>query len=304
MSNKKEIKLPNGFFKLPWQTFMLLKDHELTNAEFVLLAFLIGASDNELGACAYSYSSMAHILGSSRQRIKQTCDNLAKKGLVKIEKQISPQGTPKKITLGGKTFPVYQLIYAPHYHEGLIRSDTPHQDGTLHRHDAGGCIATMQGGCIATMHNKTKYNKTNVNKTKDNLSNSLSDKPDKPAKSDTVVNERLREEAYKRAKQRHAGNVEAYANRILENWRNDGITSLNELRKAEDRIANANRKRSNSRGRKPINEKLPDWAKQELEKSKKKPENTDRTANVNQDISRLMERLNDKKKNSNGEKNN
>ena len=81
---KKEIKLPNGFFKMPWQTFMLLKDHELTNAEFVLLAFLIGASDNELGACAYSYSTMAKILGTSRQRVKQTCDNLADKKLIKI----------------------------------------------------------------------------------------------------------------------------------------------------------------------------------------------------------------------------
>lgn len=298
MSNKKEIKLPGGFLKLPWQTFMLLKDHELTNAEFVLLAFLIGASDNELGACAYSYSSMAQILGSSRQRIKQTCDNLAKKGLVKIEKQISSQGMPKKITLGGKTFPVYQLIYAPHYHEGLIRSDTPHQDGTPHRHDAGGCIATMQGGCIATMHNKTKSNKTNVYKTKDNLSNSLIE-PDKPVtdKADERLRD-LKKEARRRAKQRQAGNVEAYASRILENWTKQGITSLNELRKAEDRIANANRKRNNSRGH--YEEKLPEWAhkqkKIESEKSKKNPENAVRTATVNQDISRLMERLNDKTK--------
>ena len=290
MPNKKEIKLPGGFFKLPWQTFMLLKDHELTNAEFVLLAFLIGASDNELGACAYSYSSMAQILGSSRQRIKQTCDNLAKKGLVKIEKQISSQGTPKKITLGGKTFPVYQLIYAPHYHEELIRSDTPHQDGTPHRGDAGGCIEAMQGGCIEAMHNKTKYNKTNVYKT-NNLSNSLTE-PGKPVTD--KVDESLRDEARKRAKQRHAGNVEAYASRILENWTKQGILSLNELRKAEDQIANANRKHNNSRGRKPINEKLPDWAKKELEKSKEKPENVDKTATINQDISRLMERLNDK----------
>lgn len=300
MSKKKEIKLPGGFLKLPWQTFMLLKDHELTNAEFVLLAFLIGASDNELGACAYSYSSMAQILGSSRQRIKQTCDNLAKKGLVKIEKQINSQGMPKKITLGGKTFPVYQLIYAPHYHEGLVRSDTPHRDGTPHRHDAGGCIATMQGGCIAMMHNKTKSNKTNVYKTKDNLSNSLSDKPDKPAKSDTVVNERLRDEALKRAKQHHAGDVEAYVNRILENWTKQGISSLNELRKAEERIASANSSRGNSRGRGHFEEKLPDWATTETEK----PENIDKSATVNQDISRLMERLNDKTKNSNHEKNN
>lgn len=298
---KKEIKLPNGFFKMPWQTFMLLKDHELTNAEFVLLAFLIGASDNELGACAYSYSTMAKILGTSRQRVKQTCDNLADKKLIKIEKQFNSKGLPGKfITLGGKRFPVYQLIYAPHYHEGLVRSDTLHHDDAPHRGDAGGCIEAMQGGCIEAMHNNTNLNKTNVNKT-NNLSNSLTE----PNKSVTdKVDEKLRDEARKRAKQRHAGNVEAYASRILENWSKQGITSLNELRKAEERIASANSSHSNSRGRKPINEKLPDWAKKELEKSKKKPKNTNRTANVNQDISRLMERLNDKKKNSNGEKNN
>ena len=297
---KKEIKLPNGFFKMPWQTFMLLKDHELTNAEFVLLAFLIGASDNELGACAYSYSTMAKILGTSRQRIKQTCDNLADKKLIKIEKQFNSKGLPGKfITLGGKRFPVYQLIYAPHYHEGLVRSDTPHHDDAPHRGDAGGCIEAMQGGCIEAMHNKTNLYKTNVDNTNNNLSNSLTE-PDKPVTD--KVDESLRDEARKRAKQRNAGNVEAYASRILENWTKQGITSVNELRSAEGRIANANRKRSNFRGRKPINEKLPDWAKQELEKSKKKPKKTDKSAPVNQDISRLMERLNDKTKN--GKKNN
>lgn len=302
---KKEIKLPSGYIKLPWEIFSLLKDHELTNAEFTLLTFLIGASDNELGACAYSYSTIAKILGSSRQRIKQTCDKLADKKLIKIEKQFNSKGIPGKfITLGGKRFPVYQLIYAPHYHEGLVRNDTLHHDDAPHRGDAGGCIEAMQGGCIEAMHNNTNLNKTNVNKTNNNLSNSLSDKPDKPAKSDTV-DESLRDEARKRAKQRNAGDVRAYASRILENWSKQGITSLNELRKAEERIASANSSRSNSRAHKPYQEKLPEWAQgKNEEKSKKKPENTDRTANVNQDISRLMERLNDKKKNSNGEKNN
>lgn len=294
---KKEIKLPNGYVKLPWEIFSLLKDHELTNAEFTLLTFLIGASDNELGACAYSYSTIAKILGTSRQRVKQTCDNLADKKLIKIEKQFNSKGLPGKfITLGGKRFPVYQLIYAPHYHEGLVRSDTPHHDDALHRGDAGGCIEAMQGGCIEAMHNNPNNNKTNVNKT-NNLSNSLSDKPDKPAKSDTVVDERLRDEARNRAKQRNAGDVEAYANRILENWRKDGIMSLNELRKAEERLANANSSRSNSRGRSHYEEKLPEWAqKKTKEKSKKKTENVNRTATANQDISRLMERLNDKTK--------
>lgn len=296
---KKEIKLPSGYIKLPWEIFSLLKDHELTNAEFTLLTFLIGASDNELGACAYSYSTIAKILGTSRQRIKQTCDNLAGKKLIKIEKQFNSKGLPGKfITLGGKRFPVYQLIYAPHYHEGLVRSDTPHHDDAPHRGDAGGCIEAMQGGCIEAMHNNPKNNNLNVNKP-NNLSYSLTE-PDKPVTD--KVDERLRDEAIKRAKQQNAGNVEAYASRILENWSKQGITSLNELRRAEDRIANANRKRNNSQGRKPINEKLPDWAKKELEKSKKKSENTDRTATVNQDISRLMERLNDKTKN--GKKNN
>lgn len=259
---KKEIKLPSGYIKLPWEIFSLLKDHELTNAEFTLLTFLIGASDNELGACAYSYSTIAKILGSSRQRIKQTCDKLADKKLIKIEKQFNSKGMPGKfITLGGKRFPVYQLIYAPHYHEGLVRNDTLHHDDAPHRDDAGGCIETMQGGCIETMHNNPNNHKLNDNKLNNNLSNSpKSDKPTQPK-----VDERLRQEAIKRAKERKAGNVKAYANRIIENWKKQGITTITELQKFEEQQANAIRRNS----RPHYEEKLPDWAQAELDKLEK-----------------------------------
>src|SRR5699024_11810216 len=94
----------------------------------------------------------------------------------------------------------------------------------------------------------------------------------------------------------HAGNVEAYASLILENWSKQGITSLNELRKAEERIASANSSHSNSRAHKPYHEKLPEWAQEKPEKSNKKAKNVDRTATVDQDISRLMERIDSKKK--------
>src|SRR5699024_2848230 len=114
----------------------------------------------------YSYSTMAKILGTSRQRVKQTCDNLADKKLIKIEKQFNSKGLPGKfITLGGKRFPVYQLIYAPHYHEGLVRSDTLHHDDAPHRGDAGGCIEAMQGGCTGPRHNTTIRIRTKVKRT-------------------------------------------------------------------------------------------------------------------------------------------
>src|SRR5699024_12684467 len=110
----------------------------------------------------------------------------------------------------------------------------------------------MEGGCIEAMHNNTNLNKTNVNKT-NNLSNSLTE----PNKSVTdKVDERLRDEARKRAKQRHAGNVEAYASRILENWSKQGITSLNVLRKAEERIASDNSSLRYYRAYKPYYEIL------------------------------------------------
>ena len=291
--------------------FDSMNDANLTTTERWVLTALISFADNEKDICFAGNKAIVQKTGVSEKTIKRAISSLSEKGFIKVEPYTHDGGRRGgTFELGGIQYPnVYRLItitIPEPKNESKKTKGGGKNDPTSHMERRGKSDPTGRGKSDPTgrgnsvPHRNTKKRNTKKRNTK-NLSNSLTE-PDKPVTD--KVDESLRDEARKRAKQRNAGDVEAYANRILENWRNDGITSLNELRKAEDRIASANSSRSNSRGRKPINEKLPDWAKKELEKPKKKPENADKPTTVNQDISRLMERLNDKTKNSNGEKNN
>ena len=282
--------------------FDSMNDANLTTTERWVLTALISFADNEKDVCFAGNKAIVQKTGVSEKTVKRVISSLSEKGFIKIEPYTHDGGRRGgTFELGGIQYPnVYRLItitIPEPKNKSKKTKGRGKDDPTSHMECRGKDDPTGRGNSDPTgrgnsvPHRNTKKRNTkkrNIN----NLSNSL------------TVDERLRDEARSRAKQQNAGNVEAYASRILENWSKQGITSLNELRRAEDRIANANRKRNNSQGRKPINEKLPDWAKKEkeLEKSKKKSENTDRTATVNQDISRLMERLNDKTKN--GKKNN
>ena len=280
--------------------FDSMNDANLTTTERWVLTALISFADNEKDVCFAGNKAIVQKTGVSEKTVKRVISSLSEKGFIKIEPYTHDGGRRGgTFELGGIQYPnVYRLITITipepknksKKTKGRGKDDpTPHMEcrGKDDPTGRGNSDPTGRGNSVP--HRNTKKRNTKKRNT-NNLSNSL------------TVDERLRDEARSRAKQQNAGNVEAYASRILENWSKQGITSLNELRRAEDRIANANRKRNNSQRRKPINEKLPDWAKKELEKSKKKSENTDRTATVNQDISRLMERLNDKTKN--GKKNN
>lgn len=309
------------YFIMKDMAFNAMNEANLTTTERWILTILISYANNQKDVCFAGNKAIAEKSGVSEKTVKRAIATLSEKGFIEIEPFTHGEGKNKRrggtFVLGKVKFPnVYRLITItiPEPPESKNESNESKKtegrgkdDPTSHMEGRGKDDPTGRGkndptgrgNSVPHTINKSNNKKFNNN----NLSNSLSNKPDKPAKSDTVVDERLRDEARTRAKQRNAGDVEAYANRILENWRKDGIRSLNELRKVEDQMANANRRRSNSRAHKPYEEKLPNWAqKKDKEKSKKKAENADKSATVNQDISRLMERLNDKTKN--GKKNN
>ncbi|WP_162257603.1 hypothetical protein, partial [Ligilactobacillus aviarius] len=138
---------------------------------------------------------------------------------------------------------------------------------------------------------ETKKKKTKIKKTKNKVSKGS--KSDKPT-SEPLDDDRLDKQALKIAQEKGVDDPVAYHYGILKNWKKKGITSWKDYQKAEETKANSSR--SNSRGRKPYHEKLPEWAQEKPEKSNKKAKNVDKTTTVDQDISRLMERIDSKKK--------
>lgn len=300
-------------------TFDAMNEANLTTTERWILTILISYANNQKDVCFAGNKAISKKSGVSEKTVKRAIATLSEKGFIKIEPFTHGEGKNKRrggtFVLGKIEFPnVYRLITITipkpksKIDTGRGKNDPTSQMESRGKNDPTGrgkSVPTGRGKSVPYNNNKFNNNKFNNN----NLSNSLSDKlANKPAKSDTVVDEKLRDEARKRAKQHGAGNVEAYSDRILENWIKQGITSLNELRRAEERLASANSKHSNSRAHKPINEKLPDWAQQqqELEKSTKsqdkKQKNADKSEKVNHDISRLMARIHQKTPNEKKEK--
>ena len=295
------------YFIMKDMAFDAMNEANLTTTERWILTILISYANNQKDVCFAGNKAIAEKSGVSEKTVKRAIATLSEKGFIKIEAFTHGEGKNKRrggtFVLGKIKFPnVYRLITITipksksKKDTGRCKSDPTSQMESRCKSDPTGrgkSDPTGRGKSVPHNINKSNNNKSNIN----NLSNSLSAKPaNKPAKSDTVVDEELRDEARNRAKQYGAGDVDAYSDRILENWHKRGIFTLEELKKAENSV---NSKHSNSRGYKPINEKMPDWAGKESKKSKKKSENVDRTATVNQDINRLMKKIENKKSEKN-----
>lgn len=293
-------------------TFDAMNEANLTTTERWILTILISYANNQKDVCFAGNKAISKKSGVSEKTVKRAIATLSEKGFIKIEPFTHGEGKNKRrggtFVLGKIEFPnVYRLITITipkpksKIDTGRGKNDPTSQMESRGKSDPTGrgkSDPTGRGKSVPYNNNKFNNNKFNNN----NLSNSLTE-PNKSV-SDKVVDEELRDEARNRAKQHGAGDVEAYSERILENWIKQGITSLNELRRAEERLASANSKHSNSRAREPINEKLPDWAQaqnQGHKKSKKEKIENGKKA-VNTDISRLMSRIEKKTKNSDEKK--
>ena len=298
-----------NFFMLPKTIFEAVNKAKLSMSERWILLALMKFADNELGYCFASNKTIAKTAGASVKTVKRTLQNLSEKGFISIQPFLEDYSHYGEVTVNGVTYPkVYRKIEVPHLEPTLVgekkntegQIDTqgqivPTPQGQFVPTPQGQIVPTPQGQIVPT--NKTKSNNTKKNKTKNKVSNGS--QPDKPVFE--TVDDRLDKKAMEIAQEKEVDDPVAYHYGILKNWQKKGIKTWNDYEKAEKTRTNSSRR--SSRVHKPFEEKLPNWAqKKDKEKSKKKAENADKSATVNQDISRLMERLNDKTKN--GKKNN
>ena len=276
------------FLMLSKSVFEAVNKAKLSMSERWILLVLMQFADNEHGYCFASNETIAKTAGVSVKTVKRSLQILSKKGFISIQPFLQDYSHYGEVTVNGVTYPkVYRKIEVPHLEPTLVGGKKNIQ-GQI---DTQGQIVPGGQGQIVPP-NKTKNNNTKNNNTKNKVSKgSKSDKP-----TSEPLDDRLDKKAMKIAQEKGVDDPVAYHYGILKNWRKKGITTWKDYEKAEETKANSSR--SNSNGRKPYQEKLPEWAQEKTksEKSKKKSEKVDKTATVDQDISRLMERLNDKTK--------
>ena len=277
------------FLMLSKSIFEAVNKAKLSMSERWILLSLMKFADNELGYCFASNETIAKTAGVSAKTVKRSLQILSKKGFISVEPFLEDYSHYGEVTVNGVTYPkVYRKIEVPHLEPTLVggKKNTRGQIDTQGQIVPGG-----QGQIVPPI--ETKKKKTKIKKTKNKVSKGS--KSDKPT-SEPLDDDRLDKQALKIAQEKGVDDPVAYHYGILKNWKKKGITSWKDYQKAEETKANSSR--SNSNGRKPYQEKLPEWAQEKTksEKSKKKSEKVDKTATVDQDISRLMERLNDKTK--------
>ena len=276
------------FLMLSKSIFEAVNKAKLSMSERWILLSLMKFADNELGYCFASNETIAKTAGVSAKTVKRSLQILSKKGFISVEPFLEDYSHYGEVTVNGVTYPkVYRKIEVPHLEPTLVggKKNTQGQIDTQGQIVPGG-----QGQIVPPI--ETKKKKTKIKKTKNKVSKGS--KSDKPT-SEPLDDDRLDKQALKIAQEKEVDDPVAYHYGILKNWKKKGITSWKDYQKAEETKANSSR--SNSRGRSHYEEKLPEWAqKKTKEKSKKKTENVNRTVTANQDISRLMERLNDKTK--------
>ena len=296
-----------NFFMLPKSIFEAVNKAKLSMSERWILLTLMKFADNELGYCFASNKTIAETAGVSKITVKRALPALEKKKFIQVEpffKNSKDYGRGGTVVVNGTTYhDIKRVISVPHLEPKLTtggQNDTQYQIDTRgwYQNDTRGWYQndTSPRYQIDTTSN-TKKTKTKNTNTKSKVSKgSKSDKP-----TSEPLDDRLAQKAMEIAQEKGVDDPVAYHYGILKNWQKKGIKTWNDYEKAEKTRTNSSHR--NSRGHKPYEEKLPDWAKKKgKEKSKKKAENADKSATVNQDISRLMERLNDKTKS--GEKNN
>ena len=273
------------FFMLQNSVFGAVNKAKLSMSERWILLVLMYYANNEEGFCFASNKTIAETAGVSVKTVKRSLQRLVEKKFITIKPFGPDYSHGGEITINGTVYPAYRKIEVPHLEPTLVGGkDTQGQIDTQGQNVPGG-----RGQNVPS--NKNKSNKIKKNNIKSKVSKgSKSDKP-----TSEPLDDRLKKQAMKIAEEKGVDDPVAYHYGILKNWKKKGITSWKDYQKAEETKANSSR--SNSRGRSHYEEKLPEWAqKKTKEKSKKKTENVNRTATANQDISRLMERLNDKTK--------
>ena len=282
------------FLMLSKSIFEAVNKAKLSMSERWILLSLMKFADNELGYCFASNETIAKTAGVSAKTVKRSLQILSKKGFISVEPFLEDYSHYGEVTVNGVTYPkVYRKIEVPHLEPTLVggKKNTQGQIDTQGQFVPGGqgqFVPGGQGQFVPPI--ETKKKKTKIKKTKNKVSKgSKSDKP-----TSEPLDDRLKKQAMKIAEEKGVDDPVAYHYGILKNWKKKGITNWKDYEMAEK--AKTNSSRSNSRGRKPYHEKLPEWAQEKPEKSNKKAKNVDKTATVDQDISRLMERIDSKKK--------
>ena len=291
---RQEVFILEKFLMLPKSIFEAVNKAKLSMSERWILLVLMQFADNERGFCFASNETIAKTAGVSVKTVKRSLQILSKKGFISIQPFLEDYSHYGEVTVNGVTYPkVYRKIEVPHLEPTLVGGkNTQGQIDTQGQNVPGGQGQNVPGGQgqnVPTIETKKKNTKNNYTKNKV----SKGSKSDKPTSE--PLDDRLEKTAMKIAQEKGVDDPVAYHYGILKNWRKKGIKTWKDYQKAEE--ANANSTRSNSRGRSHYEEKLPEWAQEKTEeKSKKKAENVDRTATVNRDISRLMNRIESKKK--------
>ena len=293
------------FLMLSKSIFEAVNKAKLSMSERWILLSLMKFADNELGYCFASNETIAKTAGVSAKTVKRSLQILSKKGFISVEPFLEDYSHYGEVTVNGVTYPkVYRKIEVPHLEPTLVggkkntqgQIDTqgqivPGGQGQIVPGGQGQIVPGGQGQIVPPI--ETKKKKTKIKKTKNKVSKGS--KSDKPT-SEPLDDDRLDKQALKIAQEKEVDDPVAYHYGILKNWKKKGITSWKDYQKAEETKANSSR--SNSSGRKPYQERLPEWAQEKTksEKSKKKSEKVDRTATVDQDINRLMKKLGKNKK--------
>ena len=280
------------FFMLQNSVFGAVNKAKLSMSERWILLVLMYYANNEEGFCFASNKTIAETAGVSVKTVKRSLQRLVEKKFITIKPFGPDYSHGGEITINGTVYPAYRKIEVPHLEPTLVGGkDTQGQIDTQGQNVPGGRGQNVPGGRGQNVpSNKNKSNKIKKNNIKSKVSKgSKSDKP-----TSEPLDDRLKKQAMKIAEEKGVDDPVAYHYGILKNWKKKGITNWKDYEMAEK--AKTNSSRSNSRGRKPYHEKLPEWAQEKPEKSNKKAKNVDKTATVDQDISRLMERIDSKKK--------
>ena len=265
------------FLMLSKSIFEAVNKAKLSMSERWILLVLMQFADNERGFCFASNETIAKTAGVSVKTVKRSLQILSKKGFISIQPFLEDYSHYGEVTVNGVTYPkVYRKIEVPHLEPTLVGGkNTQGQIDTQGQNVPGGQGQNVPGGQgqnVPTIETKKKNTKNNYTKNKV----SKGSKSDKPTSE--PLDDRLEKTAMKIAQEKGVDDPVAYHYGILKNWRKKGIKTWKDYQKAEE--ANANSTRSNSRGRSHYEEKLPEWAQE----------------TVNRDISRLMNRIESKKK--------
>lgn len=226
-------------------------------SDFELLVKVAIKSDNTLGGCWASNKTLAKSLKMNFYTISRKISKLVRKGLLTVKYLFTGKKRGKKVMINGKEYFVYRVL-------------TPN---TKFNNDVKNSRQSKQKKTESSVDDVKKANKT--------------------TNGNTSHYQELFKKALEKANERQGvRNVTAYARGVVKQWQKQGIHTLEQLAKHEEKQALVNNKGRNQKKqygkRKKITEKMPYWFNKKQEEVQK---STEDTKTLNQEIFDLMDKL-------------